>query len=90
MEILAVIETKSGKVQGYSENGVEVYKGIPRSPNPSPNSVVVLESMLSPELSELIRNPAIGLMKYENSRPLQSGNQREGASPFGCSALSSC
>ena len=29
MEIMAIIDTKSGKVQGYSDNGVEVYKGIP-------------------------------------------------------------
>ncbi|MFX1477553.1 MAG: carboxylesterase/lipase family protein, partial [Promethearchaeota archaeon] len=29
MEVMAVIETKSGKVQGYSEKGIEVYKGIP-------------------------------------------------------------
>jgi len=29
MEIMAIIETKLGKVQGYSENDVEVYKGIP-------------------------------------------------------------
>ena len=24
-----IIETKSGKVQGYSENGIEIFKGIP-------------------------------------------------------------
>ncbi|MBY8991945.1 MAG: carboxylesterase/lipase family protein [Candidatus Lokiarchaeota archaeon] len=29
MEIIAIIDTKSGKVQGYSDNGIEVYKGIP-------------------------------------------------------------
>ena len=29
MEIKAIIETKTGKIQGYNENGVEVYKGIP-------------------------------------------------------------
>jgi len=29
MEIMAIIETKSGKVQGYSENDIEIYKGIP-------------------------------------------------------------
>ena len=26
---MAIIETKTGKIQGYNENGVEVYKGIP-------------------------------------------------------------
>lgn len=34
MEKLAVIETKSGKVQGYNEKGVEVYKGIPYAEPP--------------------------------------------------------
>ncbi|MFX1323764.1 MAG: carboxylesterase/lipase family protein [Promethearchaeota archaeon] len=29
MEVMAIIETKAGKIQGYSENGVEVFKGIP-------------------------------------------------------------
>ena len=29
MEVMAIIETKAGKIQGYSENDVEVYKGIP-------------------------------------------------------------
>ena len=31
---MAIIETKSGKVQGYSEKGVEVYKGIPYAEPP--------------------------------------------------------
>ena len=26
---MVIIETKSGKIQGYSEIGVEAYKGIP-------------------------------------------------------------
>ena len=34
MEVMAVIETKSGKVQGYSEKGIEVYKGIPYAEPP--------------------------------------------------------
>lgn len=34
MEIMAIIETKSGKVQGYSEKDVEVYKGIPYAEPP--------------------------------------------------------
>jgi para-nitrobenzyl esterase len=34
MEIMAIIETKSGKVQGYKENEVEVYKGIPYGKTP--------------------------------------------------------
>ncbi|MHA1992805.1 MAG: carboxylesterase/lipase family protein [Candidatus Hodarchaeales archaeon] len=34
MEIMAIIETKSGKIQGYSENDVEVYKGIPYAEAP--------------------------------------------------------
>ncbi len=29
MEIMAILETKSGKIQGYTENDVEIYKGIP-------------------------------------------------------------
>jgi para-nitrobenzyl esterase len=29
MEVMAIIDTKTGKVQGYTEKGVEVYKGIP-------------------------------------------------------------
>lgn len=31
---MAIIDTKSGKVQGYSEKGVEVYKGIPYAEPP--------------------------------------------------------
>lgn len=34
MEVMAIIETKSGKVQGYSEKGIEVYKGIPYAEPP--------------------------------------------------------
>ena len=34
---MAIIETKSGKVQGYNENGVEVYKGIPFAEPPIDN-----------------------------------------------------
>ncbi len=35
MELSTVIETKSGKIQGYSENDVEVYKGIPYGEPPT-------------------------------------------------------
>ncbi|MFX1346017.1 MAG: carboxylesterase/lipase family protein [Promethearchaeota archaeon] len=34
MEAMAIIETKSGKVQGYREKGIEVYKGIPYAEPP--------------------------------------------------------
>ncbi|MFX0081708.1 MAG: carboxylesterase/lipase family protein [Candidatus Hodarchaeota archaeon] len=34
MEVMAIIETKTGKLQGYSEKGVEVYKGIPYAEPP--------------------------------------------------------
>ncbi|MFX1488071.1 MAG: carboxylesterase/lipase family protein [Promethearchaeota archaeon] len=34
MEVMAIIETKSGKIQGYREKGVEVYKGIPYAEPP--------------------------------------------------------
>ena len=34
MEVMAIIETKSGKVKGYNEKGVEVYKGIPYAEPP--------------------------------------------------------
>ena len=34
MEVMAIIETKSGKVKGYSEKGVEIFKGIPYAEPP--------------------------------------------------------
>ncbi|MFX1376281.1 MAG: carboxylesterase/lipase family protein [Promethearchaeota archaeon] len=34
MEVMAIIETKTGKVQGYSEKGIEIYKGIPYAEPP--------------------------------------------------------
>ncbi|MFX1281217.1 MAG: carboxylesterase/lipase family protein [Promethearchaeota archaeon] len=34
MEIMAIIETKTGKIQGYRENGVEIFKGIPYAEPP--------------------------------------------------------
>ncbi|MFX1363831.1 MAG: carboxylesterase/lipase family protein [Promethearchaeota archaeon] len=34
MEVMAIIESKSGKVQGYTDNGVEIFKGIPYAEPP--------------------------------------------------------
>ena len=34
MEVMAIIETKSGKIKGYNEKGIEVYKGIPYAEPP--------------------------------------------------------
>jgi len=34
MKKTAIIETKSGKIQGYTENGLEIFKGIPYAEPP--------------------------------------------------------